>query len=413
MNRSTRTLIATALVLGVAAGPAVAHAAPAPTSGSVPASVSAPVPVPVSAQKPAPQFTTPPDAAALEQAIAGLGAEHAYATAAAVRVSGSSGSWQGSSGVSDVRTGAAAIADGRFRAGSVTKTFTAAVVLQLAAEGKVDLDRPVQEYLPGTFPASFKPVSVRQLLDYTSGIRSADGPGDDFQSQWEHRFDVTDPHAQIANALAKGPESDPGTFQHYQNINYTLLGVLIEKVTGATYEKAVEKRIIKPLGLRQTSLPGLTRTRIPGRHNLGYQTVPLADGTTGLRDVSVWNQSDRWAAGDLVSSTADLERFTEALFAGRIVPKRQLEEMFTVPEAALVFGTTATPAWRTAGLQRMVLRDGTVVYGKSGARPGYSTGIGGAKDGSRLVVFTVNSKDAKSDDPNPVTGAILVASMAK
>ncbi|AWZ04367.1 MULTISPECIES: serine hydrolase domain-containing protein [unclassified Streptomyces] len=404
MNATTRTLLAAALVLGVAAGPAVAHAAPAPASASASAPVSA---------SPSALFSTPPDAAALERAIAGLGADHKYATAASVRVSGPSGSWRGSSGVSDVRTGAAAIADGRFRAGSVTKTFTAAVVLQLAAERRVDLDRPVQEYLPGTFPENFEPISVRQLLNYTSGIRAADGPGDSFSAQWEHRFDVTDPHAQIANALAKGPESAPGAFQHYQNINYTLLGVLIEKVTGSTYEKAVEKRILKPLGLRQTSLPGRTQTRIPGRHNLGYQAVPLPGGGSELRDVSVWNVSDRWAAGDLISSTADLERFTRALFAGRIVPRPQLEEMFTVPEGALEFGSATTPASRTAGMQRLVLPDGTVVYGKTGARPGYSTGIGGAGDGSRIVVFTVNSKDAKSEDPSPVTGAIVAASMAR
>ncbi|MER5763970.1 serine hydrolase domain-containing protein [Streptomyces sp. NPDC002082] len=402
MNRTTRTLIATALVLGVAAGPAAAAQA-GPAGATVSSSASA--------QKPAPLISTPPNAVALEQSIAGLGADHKYATAAAVRVSGPAGEWRGSSGVSDVRTGAAAIADGRFRAGSVTKTFTAATVLQLAAERRIDLDRSVQEYLPGTFPDTFEPISVRQLLNYTSGIRSADGPGDTFQAQWDHRFDVTDPRAQIANALAKGPESRPGEFQHYQNINYTLLGVLIERVTGTTYEKAVGQRILRPLGLRQTSFPGRTQTRIPGRHNTGYQAVPLADGTTELRDVTVWNQSDRWAAGDIISSTADLERFTQALFAGRIVPRQQLEEMFAVPEV-FDFGTTR-PASRTAGMQRLVLPDGTEVYGKTGARPGYSAGIGGAKDGSRLVVYTINSKDAKSEEPNRVAGAIVAAAMAK
>ncbi|MCX5295530.1 beta-lactamase family protein [Streptomyces sp. NBC_00193] len=402
MNRTTRTLIATALVLGVAAGPAAAaQAGPA----------GAPVSSSASAQKPAPLISTPPNAVALGQSIAGLGADHKYATAAAVRVSGPAGDWRGSSGVSDVRTGAAVIADGRFRAGSVTKTFTAATVLQLAAERRIDLDRSVQEYLPGIFPDTFEPISVRQLLNYTSGIRSADGPGDTFQAQWDHRFDVTDPRAQIANALAKGPESRPGEFQHYQNINYTLLGVLIERVTGTTYEKAVGQRILRPLGLRQTSFPGRTQTRIPGRHNAGYQAVPLADGTTELRDVTVWNQSDRWAAGDIISSTADLERFTQALFAGRIVPRQQLEEMFAVPEV-FDFGTTR-PASRTAGMQRLVLPDGTEVYGKTGARPGYSAGIGGAKDGSRLVVYTINSKDAKSEEPNRVAGAIVAAAMAK
>ncbi|MEV6571443.1 serine hydrolase domain-containing protein [Streptomyces sp. NPDC051577] len=324
MNATTRTLIATALVLGIAAGPAAAHATPTPATGSGTGPSSARASTPASASASGPTATrsisTPPNAAALRQSIAGLGADHPYATGAVVRVSGSSGSRRGGSGVSDVRTGAPVIDDGRFRAGSVTKTFTAAVVLQLAAERRIDLDRPIQRYLPGTFPAAFDPITVRELLNHTSGIRAADGPGNAFQDQWDHRFDVTDPHAQIANALAKGPESDPGEFQHYLNINYTVLGVLIEKVTGTTYERAVDERILRPLGLRQTSFPGRTRTHIPGRHNIGYQALPLPDGTTELRDVSVWNQSDRWAAGDLISSTADLERFTRALFAGRVVP---------------------------------------------------------------------------------------------
>lgn len=313
MNRATRTLIATALVLGVAAGPAAAHAGSA--GASAPAASSA-------TQGPAPLVSTPPNATALEQAIAGLGAGHKEATAALVRVGGASGAWRGSSGVADIRTGRAAIEEGRFRAGSVTKVFTSAVVLQLAAEGKLDLDGPVRRYLPGTIPEAYGAVTVRQLLNHTSGIPAADGPGDSFEAQWEHRFDVTDPHDQIADAVAKSPEFVPGTVQHYLNINYTVLGVLIEKVTGTTYEKAVASRVLKPLGLRDTSFPGRFQTRIPGRHNHGYQAVTREDGSTELRDVTEWNSSDRWAAGDIISTTADLERFTFALFSGRLVRRR-------------------------------------------------------------------------------------------
>lgn len=134
MNATTRTLTAAALVLGIVSGPAVAHAA------------TAAAPAPLSQGVVTPVIATPPNAAALEKAIAGLGPGHADATAALVRVGGSSGSWQGHSGVADVRTGRPALEQGRFRAGSVTKAFTAAVVLQLAAEGRVELDRPVQEY---------------------------------------------------------------------------------------------------------------------------------------------------------------------------------------------------------------------------------------------------------------------------
>ncbi|MBT2477801.1 serine hydrolase [Streptomyces sp. ISL-94] len=397
MKARTRTLIAAALVLGVASGPVVAHAAP--------------VPAPAGVGVAAPLVSTPPNAAALERAVAGLGAENKDATAALVRVGGTSGSWRGSAGVADIGTGREAVEQGRFRAGSVTKTFTAAVVLQLVAEGRVDLDRPVRWYLPGTVPDAYGSVTVRQLLDYTSGIPAADGPGDSFEAQWEHRFDVTDPHDQLANAFAKKPEFAPGAAQHYLNIGYTVLGVLIEKVTGTSYEEAVARRILKPLGLHQTSFPARTQTKIHGPHNRGYQAMAKADGSRELRDVTEWNSSDRWAAGDIISTTADLERFTRALFGGRIVPKAQLEEMFTVP--AVKNFTNGKDATLTAGLSRIVLPDGTVAWGKTGGRYGYNTAIGATRDLSRTLVYSVNSTDAKGEDMNPVALGIVVAAFAR
>ncbi|MFJ3960374.1 serine hydrolase domain-containing protein [Streptomyces sp. NPDC090036] len=395
MNTRTRMLIAAALVLGITSGPVVAHAAPAPgPAGAATRVVSA-----------------PPNAAALERAITGLGAEHRDATAALVRVGGTSGGWHGSSGVADVVTGREAVEQGRFRAGSVTKAFTSAVVLQLAAEGRVDLDRPVRRYLPGTVPDAYGTVTVRQLLNYTSGIPAADGPGDSFEAQWEHRFDVTDPHDQLADAFAKKPEFTPGSAQHYLNINYTVLGVLIEKVTSIPYEEAVARRILRPLGLRQTSFPERTQTRIHGPHNRGYQAIPKADGSRELRDVTEWNSTDRWAAGDIISTTADLERFTLALFSGLIVPRAQLEEMFTVPAVKnFVNGKDAT---LTAGLARLVLPDGTVAWGKTGGRHGYNTAIGATRDLSRTLVYSVNSTNAKGEDTNPVALGIVMAAFAK
>ncbi|MET9697565.1 serine hydrolase domain-containing protein [Streptomyces sp. NPDC006529] len=398
MNVRTRTLIAVTVALGIASGPLVAQASAAPRSAVTSAAPAAPV------------VASTPDATALAEAIAGLGAGNKDATAALVRVGGTSGSWQGGSGVSDVRTGHPAITEARFRVGSVTKTFTAAVVLQLVAEGRVGLDQPVQRYLPGLLPGTFRPVTVRQLLDYTSGLRPADGPGDAFADAYAHRFDIADPHAMIANAVAKGPAFDPGTKQEYLNIGYTVLGVLIEKLTGTPYAKAVEARIIKPLGLRDTSFPGPVRVRIPGPHHHGYQAVPGADGSTELVDVSDWNSSREFAAGDLISTTADLERFTVALFSGRIVPKAQLEEMFTVPA---VKGVDGKDADMSAGLRRFLLPGGVVAWGKTGGRYGYNTAIGGTRDLSRTLVYSVNSTDAKGLEANPITQKLVLAAFKK
>ncbi|MFE9435027.1 serine hydrolase domain-containing protein [Streptomyces sp. NPDC006640] len=382
--RSPAVVLVAALGLGLAAGPlgVPAFASPAVSSAS-PARASA-----------------GPDADALRAALAGLPDQDA--TAALVRVGGTDGHWRGSAGVHDLESGRAADPGARFRAGSTTKVVTAAVVLQLAAEGRIGLGTPVQRYLPGLLPSTFEPVTVRQLLNHTSGIQAGDGSGDDFADAYAHRFDTLAPRQVVASAVAKGPEFSPGTRQDYLNINYTILGLLIEKVTGHPYAREAERRILRPAGMRDTSFPG-TDPRIHGPHNHGYQAVRRPDGTTEFVDVTDWNQADRWAAGDMISTTADLERLITRLFRGDLVPARQLKEMFTVP--AGIEG-----ADMSAGLQRFAY-EGRVYWIKSGARYGYSAVVGATRDLSRTLVYSVGSTDAKGETMNPVARRIAMAAL--
>ena len=392
--RSTsRALLAAALLLGVAAGPTVLPATTATAASPAAATWSR-----SSAR------TDPGLATAMEAAIAGL--PSADATAALVRVGGSEGVWRGSSGVRDLTSGRAADPEGRFRAGSVTKVFTAAVVLRLAAEGKVDLDRSARSYLPELIPASYGGVTVRQLLDHTHGIPAPDFPWTTVEGAYANRFRIHDPEEMVRSATAKEPEFAPGDEQHYLNIGYTVAALIVERVTGDTYEDQLARRVLRPLGLRDTYVPGAD-PRIVGPHNHGYQRMTLDDGTTGLRDVTVWGATDAWAAGDLVSTTADLERFTKALFRGRVVPRGPvLEEMFTVPEVP--DHTTGRPAEYAVGLARKVL-GGREVWGKTGGRWGYNSAIASTRDGSRTLVYSVNSTDAKGSSMNKVAMNVMVA----
>ncbi|MEU3661986.1 serine hydrolase domain-containing protein [Streptomyces sp. NPDC032940] len=326
-----------------------------------------------------------------------------YATSALVRVGGSDGTWRGSAGVRDLASGRPADPDALFRAGSITKVVTAATVLRLAAQGRVDLDAPVQGYLPGVFtPAFDRPISVRQLLDHTSGIPAGDGLGDDFAELYAHRFDTLTPRQVVASAIAKGPEFDPGDQQHYLNINYTVLGLLIEKVTGRSYAAEATRLVLRPAGMRHTYFPG-TDPRIRGPHNRGYQAVERPDGTTRLVDVTEWNQADRWAAGDMITTTADLERLITSLFAGRIVPEPQLEEMFTTPPGL-------PEATLSAGLEYKKVGD-RIFWGKSGSRYGYGTLVGGTRDLRLTLVTSITSTDAKSAEANPVLDGIAAAAL--
>ncbi|MDQ0764235.1 serine hydrolase domain-containing protein [Streptomyces canus] len=129
-----------------------------------------------------------PDGRALRAALAGL--PDAAATAALVRVGGTGGGWRGSSGVHDPESGRPADPGARFRAGSTTKVVTAATALRLVAEGRIDLNTPVQRYLPGLLDTRFRPVTVRHLLNHTSGIPAGDGLGTTFEEVYAHRFDT-------------------------------------------------------------------------------------------------------------------------------------------------------------------------------------------------------------------------------
>ncbi|MFE9624848.1 serine hydrolase domain-containing protein [Streptomyces sp. NPDC006527] len=390
------TAVTAALVLAFVAGPltAPAFASPAsnPTAPAVPATPAAPA-----ADAPGARGL---DTKALSAALDGLPDQDA--TAALVRVGGTAGSWHGSAGVHDLASGRPADPDARFRAGSVTKVVTAAAVLKLAARGEIDLNRPVQRYLPGLLGRDFRPITVRQLLNHTSGLPAGDSLGTTFEELYEHRYETLTPQEVVASAAAKGPEFRPGCKQQYLNINYTVLGLLIEKVTGLSYAEAAAELVLAPAGMRDTYFPG-TDPRIRGPHNHGYQKVEKADGTTELVDVTEWNQADRFAAGDMISTTADLERLLTSLFRGRIVPQPQLREMFTVP--AHIEGATYS-----AGLQRFE-HAGKVYWLKTGGRYGYNAVIAGTRNLSRTLVHSVNSTDAKAEGMNPVAQRIAMAAL--
>ncbi|GAB1338116.1 serine hydrolase domain-containing protein [Streptomyces sp. E-15] len=372
MRRTARSaLVAAGLVAALAAGPLAA--VPAFAASAPPAS-TAPRPSAASAA------AEGPDTEALAAALSGL-PDH-DATAALLRVGGD-GTWRGTAGVRDVRTGAPALENARFRAGSVTKVVTASIVLQLAAEGRVDLDGTVQHYLPGLLTGDFAPVTVRQLLNYTSGLRPGASLGDTVEDGYAHRFETLTPREVVAAAVAQGPAYPPGTRQTYGNIHYTVLGMLIEKVTGDSYAHQARVRVFRPLGMRHSSFPAGADPRVHGPHNRGYDWI---DGR--LVDVTDWNMTDRFAAGDLISTTADLERLLVGVFRGRVVPEPQLREMFTLPDV---------PGARYgAALERFEV-DGKVIWGKTGSRPGYATAIAATPDLSRTLVYSVNSTDAKGD----------------
>ncbi|OXM83326.1 serine hydrolase domain-containing protein [Paenibacillus rigui] len=344
------------------------------------------------------------DIQSIREAISGL--PNAKATAALVYVGTPTDSWLAASGVNDMESKEPARADGRFRIGSITKVFTAAVVLQLVAEQKVDLNQSIQHYLPDVLPADFPTVTIGQLLNHTSGLPSPKLP--DEWNEWDLQNMNWTPQ-QVVDLAVKNPmEFEPGTRQHYVNINYFLAGLLIEQVTGNPYEMEVQQRIVQPLHMTNTYLPG-SSTRLIGTHAHGYQAVNQ-DGTTELVDVTEGSQSFTWAAGQIISTTSDLNTFMTALFTGKLVPRDVLENMFTVPEVPMwnQDGQDVGMATLSMGMMRTTM-NGITFWGKTGARPGYGNGMFATRDLERRLVYSVNSTDAKGEGPNQIGNKIGMA----
>jgi D-alanyl-D-alanine carboxypeptidase len=276
--------------------------------------------------------------------------------------------WCGAAGVADTATGCPRRVDERFRIGSVTKLFTATVLLQLVAEGRVDLDD-----------------DLRRLLNHTSGIFDyADDPGflADFTGPafLTTRFRTYRPDELVALAMAHPPISAPGTAWRYSNTNYVLAGQLIERATGNSYAEEVHRRIIQPLGLTGTHVPG-TETTLPEPHARHYS--PLMVPGAELHDVTELNASYAWAVGAMVSTVGDLTRFLAALLAGRLLPPAQQEQMFTeAPDSNYGLGIVH---WPLPGI--------TALWGHNGMIYGSFTIAAGTRDSGLVVAANINSDD--------------------
>ncbi|MFC7531340.1 serine hydrolase domain-containing protein [Actinoplanes sp. GCM10030250] len=338
------------------------------------------------------------DPARLTAAIAGL--PDAQVSGALVQIRGSGGSWSGSSGISELGSTAPPRLDGRFRIGSMTKTFTAVVTLQLAAERRLNLDQPVQRYLPGLLPASYAPIPVRSLLNFTSGINGAGIDSKNPDWFFPNRYQHFEPGSQLD--FTKPLAFDPGKAQRYGNADYILAGLLIEKVTGNSWASEINRRIIRPLHLTGTSVPG-DDPRIHGPHAHGYEATD-----TGWVDVTEANPSLQWSAASIISTADDLDRFLVALFRGRLLPPRQLEEMFTVPDVD-IYGTDKDAVY-SAGLTEF--QSGTqTIWVKSGDRPGYNNAMGATRDLSRRLVYSVNTLHMGGTESPKAAERIVMAAL--
>ncbi|CAN3979414.1 serine hydrolase domain-containing protein [Kitasatospora purpeofusca] len=288
-------------------------------------------------------------------------------------------------GVGDVATGAAVPKDGQVRVGSNTKTFTAVVVLQLVAQGRLDLDVPVERYLPGVVRGDGidgNRITLRHLLQQTSGLPNYTlHLGDDVR-----RYE---PRELLDIALRYPADAAPEDHKWaYSNTNYVLAGLVVEAVTQRSLGQEIERRIVRPLGLRHTYFPAPGDATIRGAHPHGYYRES-ADGP--LVDITDMDPSWAWAAGQLVSTPSELGRFFTALLDGELLPPAQLAEMRATTPAGEPF---AAGSGYGLGLVSTPLSCGGEYWGHGGSIPGYETRVGVTADGrAATVTMTVQAPD--------------------
>ncbi|UQA94752.1 serine hydrolase domain-containing protein [Streptomyces halobius] len=320
-------------------------------------------------------------------------------------------------GVADVRSGRRMGVADHFRAGSLTKPLVATVVLQLVAEGELSLSDTVAAHLPPGVPTTGKgggdlrKVTIRQLLDHTSGLfnytedprlsRQLAGTGFD-----AHRYDSHPPAELLRIALSHPPSAArgaPGAVPRspegrsrkgrgrapsgsrgsapfaYSNTNYLVLGLVIEAVTGHPYATEIRRRI--PVGLDSTSFPGTDPT-LPKPHGRAYAQI----GDRRV-DATSLDPSRAGAAGEMITTLGDLNRFFSALLGGRLLPPRQMAQLRGEKRADGTYGL---------GLYSTELPCGVTVWGHNGDINGSYVQSAGTADGRHLVSYRVNT-DALTD----------------
>ncbi|MFG2502264.1 serine hydrolase domain-containing protein [Streptomyces sp. NPDC048441] len=300
--------------------------------------------------------------------------------------------WSMTAGVGNLKTGEPRSSRDRYRAGSITKTFVATVLLQLEAEGRLSLDDTVEKWLPGLVHGNGHDggrITVRQLLNHTSGV--FDYTQDETfvrtyllkDGFFKHRYDQKTPEDLVAIAMSHKPVFAPGTSNSYSNTNYTLAARVIEKATGRPYGEEIRSRVIEPLGLHATSVPG-TRVTLPQPSSRAYSK--LAETAAGpTYDVTKMNPALVYGAGEMISDSADLDRFYAALLRGRLLPPQQLKEMkTTVPAEDVPNGGYGL------GLIDRELSCGVHVWGHDGGLPGSSSNAWTTADGRHSLAFNFN-----------------------
>ncbi|MFH1149311.1 MAG: serine hydrolase domain-containing protein, partial [Actinomycetota bacterium] len=277
-----------------------------------------------------------------------------------------------------------------FRAASITKTFTAIVMLQLAQEGKLGLDDKIGEFEFAKGLPNADKVTIRMLLNHTSGYSDLENNDPAFQAEMAANPEKQWTHEEILKWGATLPTlSPPGEQYHYSNWGYYLLGLVIEKVTGNTAAEEIQGRCADKVGLENTRLEDGPKFLTSKPHAGGYAApgIPMVPATPPegkqFFDATKWNTSAGWTAASIVTDLDDLRKWIEADANGSLLNKQmQTEQLRTVQtDGGLLYGL---------GLAGTPTNKGDLLL-HNGAVPGYSTLAASTPDNSVTILVFMNA----------------------
>ena len=297
-------------------------------------------------------------------------------------------------GKGNLETGEAPPLDGEVRIGSISKTFTAVVIMQLVQEGKITLDEPVESYLPGLLKGEGidgSKITVRQLLQHTSGLPEyTDQIG--LEDPFANRDKYYSARDTLDLALSKPAAFEPGSQFKYTNTNYIVLSLLAEKVTHRPLAEQITKRIIEPLGLSHTYYPGPGEENIRGTHPHAY----TRNNQGQLEDITRQDPSAAGGAGAMISTPSELTKFLQAAFNGTLLNQDSITEMKKTVD------TDHPEIWMGGyglGIFPMSLSCGGEAWGHSGGIHGYGSYNMVSPDGTAVALTVTAMPHGLVSDP--------------
>jgi len=307
-----------------------------------------------------------------------------------------------SSGVADVENKTPLAPNDLMLAGSIGKTYFAAVTLQLVHEGKLKLDEKIERWLGreawfNRLPNA-KDITLRMLMNHTSGIPEHVLDKDFIAAMKANPDRVWKPAELVAYVLDAKPLFPAGQGWSYADTNYIVVGIIVERVTGKSFYSEVEKRILKPLALKHTQ-PSVSRT-IPGLVT-GYSRPDSPFGFAGRTIIEgkfVINPQMEWTGGGFVSTAGDLARWAKALYEGKVLKKDALDEMLTPVEAR---GGRGGGSGNKYGLAVQIRQsEWGVSYGHGGWFPGYLSEMEYFPEHKVAIAVQVNTDASASPKKN-------------